>query len=386
MTLELIKALESGQTPELLKSQLGIEYYCHSTLPLIGFKYHQLNSPKTHPIVREARGVVLEQGTWRLVAKGFNRFFNYGENQDEFASFDWSNFNALMKHDGSLFLLYYYDGWRVNTSGSFGEGKIHKTSLIWKDLFWSLAKSIKVNLLDKNCTYVFELCTLTNKVVKAYPEPTLYLLSVFENNFDSSQEFSEEATDEVARLHDLQRPDRFAFTSEKQAKDLVVAYNSGDTVIEGLVIRDRKNLRYKWKTDRYVALHNLLSNGALYFPDRLVNIARSGESSEVTTYFPEIIEPLEKVSLFLNKEFEKLYQLWLKYSHLSVKKDFALSIKDADCPTKGLLFNLWTARETDSSVDLKLNLKEFWNQIEAKKMVSLYPELVNLVDSLSESW
>ena len=68
-----------------LQDELKINVFRHPTLPLVGFKYNQLESPRTHPIVRECRGVVLEDKTWKLVAKPFNRFFNVGEVQDEFA-------------------------------------------------------------------------------------------------------------------------------------------------------------------------------------------------------------------------------------------------------------------------------------------------------------
>ena len=65
---------------EKIGEELGISAYEHPTLPLVGFKYSQIDSPKTHPVVRASRGTVLEKGTWKLVAHPFTRFFNYGEN------------------------------------------------------------------------------------------------------------------------------------------------------------------------------------------------------------------------------------------------------------------------------------------------------------------
>jgi hypothetical protein len=70
LMLNLQKYLRAGKTPEDLKEELGIKFYEHPSLPLVGFKYHQIDSPKTNEIVRECRGIVLEKNTWNLVAKG----------------------------------------------------------------------------------------------------------------------------------------------------------------------------------------------------------------------------------------------------------------------------------------------------------------------------
>jgi len=93
--LELQKFLREGNSPEDLNDKLGIRIYQHPTKPLIGFKYCQLNSPKLDPIVRECRGVVLEDKTWNLVAKPFGRFYNVGEVEEEYKKFDWSDYIAM---------------------------------------------------------------------------------------------------------------------------------------------------------------------------------------------------------------------------------------------------------------------------------------------------
>src|SRR5581483_8555835 len=96
--------------PEDLKTTRGINFYEHPTLPLIGFKYDQIDSPKTDPIVKEARGIVLGKCTWNVIAKPFNRFFNLGEDQENFKDFDWNDFTCYTKEDGSLMIVYFYDG------------------------------------------------------------------------------------------------------------------------------------------------------------------------------------------------------------------------------------------------------------------------------------
>ena len=207
--LALQEYLMAGNTPESLAAR-GIYCYRHPSLPLVGFKYDQIESKKSDPIVQECRGVVLEDGTWKVVAKAFDRFFNLGEFPEELEKFDWSNFTCTSKEDGSLILLYYYDGqWRVNTSGSFGIGQVNRTDKTWASLFWETAKSNGLNTLKLNhhFTYVFELCTGYNKIVRRYPSASIFLLSVFDPR-DNCYEMTEVESDSWADIIGVRRPPR----------------------------------------------------------------------------------------------------------------------------------------------------------------------------------
>ncbi len=107
--LNVQKYLKYGKTIEDLAAELGIKSQKHDTLPLVILNYDQIESPKTHPIVRECRGLILNSDTYDLVAKSFNRFFNWGEVADELKLFDFSDFYTSTKEDGSLVTLFYFD-------------------------------------------------------------------------------------------------------------------------------------------------------------------------------------------------------------------------------------------------------------------------------------
>jgi len=63
-----------------LTAEFGIKITKHPFgLPLVILNYSQFDSPKDHPLVRECRGLVLEVGSWKIVARSFYRFFNFGE-------------------------------------------------------------------------------------------------------------------------------------------------------------------------------------------------------------------------------------------------------------------------------------------------------------------
>ena len=103
--LEIQKYLRGGNTIDQLGMTLGIHAKKHEELPLYILDYDMIEAPRHHPIVNECRGLILEENTWDVVCKPFNRFFNLGENPSNDKSFNWEHSTALDKEDGSLMNL-----------------------------------------------------------------------------------------------------------------------------------------------------------------------------------------------------------------------------------------------------------------------------------------
>ena len=126
--------LRKGSTLQDLKNDLGIKYVENDDGRVI-LNYCQIKSPKTHPIIIECRGLTLDSNNnWNVVGRAFDRFFNYGEHTDLTLLFDWSNFECSVKEDGSLITLYYINGWKINTRGSFANSKCNFSNNSWRDL------------------------------------------------------------------------------------------------------------------------------------------------------------------------------------------------------------------------------------------------------------
>lgn len=322
MELAVQKYLRGGRWPNDLTDELGIKIYEHPVLPLIGLKYDQIKSPKTNPIVRDCRGIVLEKYSWNVVAKPFRRFFNYGEDINN-CKFDWSDFTTTTKEDGSLIILYSYSGrWHVNTSGSFGLGECNFSGKSWTELFWETS-SIDRRHLDPSLTYIFEMWTPYNKVLRMYPKGFTTLLSAF--YMPTLCELSVESIDGLAKHLGVPRPDAHHFTSSDDIVSFLQTNAVGDPLFEGVVVRDRNDERLKIKSDTYLANHRLFDGGNILNPKRMVTFVLSGTKPMDGDLgdFPEIEKLYDKVKTQLDEEFALLVDLWEKCAKIESKKEFA---------------------------------------------------------------
>jgi hypothetical protein len=334
--LRVQQYLGDGNPLDGLTAELGVGVYRHPHLPLIGLKY-QAHSPKAHPIVRECRGLVLEDGSWDVVAKPFDRFFNAAEDPDALAAFRWSRCWCQSKEDGALAIAYAYRGaWHVNTSGSFGLAKVGFSGRTWTQLLRE-ASGVEPARLDPARTYVFELCSPYTKVVRAYPRPVAYLLAMFDPA--TCRELPVEAADDEASRLGLRRPEQYRLSSMSEVAEFLAGKERDDPTFEGVILRDDAGLRLKVKTRTYLAAHHAEGPGNLFHPRRLAPLILSGEIDEVAAYHPEIREAAEAVRSRLEAAWETLRAVWERARHVEDQKEFARAVVGAT-PFSGLLFTL----------------------------------------------
>lgn len=351
--LEVQKYLKSGKTLDDLKNELGINSTVHKELPLVILNYDQIESPKTHPIVRETRALTLDLN-WDLVSRSFNRFFNWGEVADELKLFNFSKSWASDKEDGSLVKLYNFKGkWQANTRGSFGLDTINGTPYTWQELF---LKGLKVNSLDElkldpNLTYVTEFVSPYNKVVRKYSEPMFYLLTTFYGEM----EMPVEVTDANVK-HGMLRPKRYNFNDVDAVVHHINKVAEYDSTYEGIVLCDDEFRRWKVKSPKYLALHAMWGNGNLFLPQYLLPFILNGEADELLTYYPEVKDVLYRYKEQVDKAWDNLLEVWSKYYQIENQKEFALAIV-GKTPFTGLLFNLRKKYGKDQTL---AHLKEAW--------------------------
>lgn len=338
--LQIQQYLNSGKTLEDLNAELGIKSTHHPELPLVILNYDQIESkPKTHPIVRECRGLVLDSNEWNLVAKSMNRFFNWGEVQDEMGLFDFSNFIAHSKEDGSLVLIYHFNGkWHANTRGSFGLDLMQHQQFSWRE---GICNALGINSLDDidpkldpNICYVCEFVSPWNKIVRRYSSPQLFLLTAF----NGKDELHHNDVDHMT--HGLfERPVKYQFNGIDEIQEFLKQQASDDPTFEGVVIHDHNGHRFKIKSPTYLGLHRMRGEGDnIFHPKNLLPFVLTGEDDELLTYFSEVADSYYELKRKVDSYYENTLSLWEKHKDIDSQKDFALAVKDD--PFSSVLFQV----------------------------------------------
>jgi len=295
--LELQIYLRSGKTPADLELELGIKNRQHGKYPeLYQFKYNQIDSPTSHPIVQESRGIVLDSSSnWEIVAFPFKRFANYGEGWA--APINWNKAKILAKVDGSLVILYNFKGeWLVATSGSpDASGPVGSTGITFSDLIWD---TFKINMglnnptevkealksYNKDHTFMFELCTPLNEVVVKHTKPVLVFLGG-RNNITHNEYAAFDAFPGILPVQ------QFHIPTDMESIQKFLETQDGSKM-EGFVVVDENFNRVKVKHPLYVTLHHLLDRNS---PKSLLEIVRLGETSEYMAYFPDMSREFQQI-------------------------------------------------------------------------------------------
>ena len=335
--LEVQKWLrEQNGNLELLEKQLGISNVLHDDGRVI-LNYSQIDSPKTNKIVRECRGLILDRfNNWNLVARSFPRFFNWGENLEDQRNFEWDRCRAEEKVDGSLIVCHHFNGeWHINTRGSFGQGLVNDF-VSWRQLFELAIPPNFFSALNPEYTYIFELCSLYNKIVRSYEKPTLFLLTVF----CAESEIDLKSVEDQSNFIGVQRPDVLFFSDIYDLTLYIENKSNNDPTFEGMVLVDQNNLRIKVKSPKYLVLHKLHNNGHISI-DSLVNIVMYKEDDEFLVYFKELKPQFDLIKNEIAKARKEIDNLWFCYHDEPSRKKFALSV----VPSKWSSF-LFKAKDT----------------------------------------
>lgn len=281
MTLKIVDFIKTHSNWEKLLTSSPYNLTIKRDGKLILFKYNQINSDFNEEICCEARGLILEEGTWKVVRMAFKKFFNLGESFA--AKIDWDSAVASEKLDGSLISFYWYNGeWRVATNGCIDaeDAPCDGAFKTYKDLINRALEDnpINFNSLNKNITYTFELCTPHNQQVIEYKDFKLYFLLARNNRT------LEECIDfKVAWLNGFEMPKQYPIKGNMEDFKKFVETLGEDK--EGIVVKDSGFNRVKIKTETYFQLHHWLNNGNVG-RKRIFELLETGEDSEFLAYFP----------------------------------------------------------------------------------------------------
>lgn len=227
---------------------------------LILFDYSQeLSSKFDWDIISlNARGIVFNKVTGELVARPFSKFFNYEELRGEagerlpelFRPNTSGAFRALEKADGSMGIVYFYDGkWNVNTRGSF-----ESEQAVWATKW--LNKNLKTENMDSNLTYLFEIIYPENRIVVDYgKKEALVLIGVIDKktgtelDYNAMQNVAEAIECEIAKMYEFEK-----FEDIFTAREMLTANE------EVWVVTFDNGYKCKIKGEEYLKVHRILSS------------------------------------------------------------------------------------------------------------------------------
>jgi hypothetical protein len=295
---------------------------------LVQFKYDQIESDLSSLLVRQCRGLILdEKDNWEIVARPFDKFFNYGES--EAATIDWKTARVLEKLDGTCCFLYYYQGWHVATLGSCdASGPVGGYNMTFADLFWEAffeKKYVVPETIWSGVTFIFELMTPYNRVVVPHKENNLILLGA------RVAEGSESSVVGTQGAHGYDTVQEFVLNSIDAIAETFVTMEP--TAQEGYVVVDGKYNRIKVKHPGYVRIHQMKDSFTI---KNIVDCVRNGEDIEFLNYFPEHKDVVNMVKESFMRLIDNCLDWWALTEHITNQKAFAEQVKDL--PISGILF------------------------------------------------
>lgn len=236
--------------------------------PYVMFKYNQLSSDFSNPIVREARGIIFREDNWKCVRRAFNKFFNYGE--PNAAEVDWNTAKAQTKIDGSLISAWFDDKkWHYSTNGTIdaykaptGDIKLPTFGDVLEEAFHNngISKEKFEQSVSGLVCYTFELVSPQTRVVIPYEKPDLYFIGHRVMPTEREMSPKESIVSEFFKT-----PKEYDFHS---AQDVIDAAKELPWDEEGYVVVDGNFNRVKikspaWLVAHYARLNNSISKESL---------------------------------------------------------------------------------------------------------------------------
>ena len=260
---------------------------------------------KWNKYTRVCRGTVYEVETGEVVAKAFDKFFNFGELSASKGRniLKQENYVVSKKIDGSLGILYYYGGkWRMNTRGSFESDQAIEGLKILYDKY-------DTKCLNKLVTYLVEIIYPDNRIVVDYGDKRGLILLAAYNTF-----YSRELTgDSLYWSH----KDSFMPVAEQYEyvfDDLFKLQKTLPSDNEGFVVRLISGERVKFKCEEYMKIARIISHATpLEFWKKMENgiVNRDGLEllpEEFEKDIREIVKTLEHNYLATYGEIAQNYQ------------------------------------------------------------------------------
>jgi len=246
------------------------------------------------PLERISRGLILELGSGRIVARPWPKFFNWGElDPEEQARLARLTAGTLPgngiecvaeKLDGSLIIAYWWQGrWWAATRGSFTSPQAKAAQPLLDDL-----AAQHPGFFVRGWTYLFELLHPRNRIVLNYGQRHELVVLGGVCNEDGTP-LVLDTLYRTASREGMPGPEHASGPAYgRSLDDLFANARAHAGGIEGWVVTWTDGTMVKVKTDWYLALHRTLSG---FTPERVREALLAGTTVVYRERLPEEFRP-----------------------------------------------------------------------------------------------
>ena len=268
-------------------------------------------------IERVSRGLILNWRTGEIIARGFDKFHNYGM-RGHYPDRDAYIVHILEKLDGSLGLLYRDNTcYKIATRGSLESEQAVRATKYLNDNYY-------LDDLPDEWTLLFEIIYPENRIVVDYDGFEGIVLLAIRNRFTGDYVLWHQVQD-IALDYGFELPKVYNFNNVTEILENL-DYLDGNK--EGYVVEYSDGSRFKFKGDRYLELHRIVTNSTFKrvlesvqcggYDDMIANVPNEflqdiktwkqkiDDTVSVTTYAIEIA--------YMNapKDDRKMFALWVQ--------------------------------------------------------------------------
>lgn len=309
------------------------------------FKYNQLESDMSNPLVQTCRGIIIDLEELRVVCYPFLKFFNV---QEPNAAKLEGEIKAEEKVDGNLVKIWQHNGnINVSTNGMIDARDAEILMPIdnvrtYRDVFDIALENAGVELEDfkqwGDYTLLFELVSPMTRIVVPYANTELYFLGM--RNNETGIEVGPYDIEESILTRNFKRPELYDIKTPEQAIEIAKTLGANR---EGFVLIDDRFNRVKVKGTEYLAKH-LLRNNTLS-TKRFVEIILKNEQDDLIAFFPEYKNIIKNLEDKINAYISSVEKAIAETDFNQDRKSFALEVKNNE--HAAILFKLYGDREYD---------------------------------------
>lgn len=247
--------------------------------------HYNINANFKDPVIREARGIIINTETCEVVCWPFTKFSEYEKTYAD--EIDWGSARVEEKLDGSLIKMWWDEGgkrWRFATKMCIvaSDAPLRyptETMKTFQDVIESTPEYSKLKRmeprLDKKKTYLFELTGPYNKVVLIYNESHLTHIGTRDNILGKEYDPHAEGYIGIPTAHTRIPKKKEIFGLGALIQDLESNPVRGTIIenvllseedfnavtLEGFVVVDKYFRRIKVKNPMYLAMHDIAGLG-----------------------------------------------------------------------------------------------------------------------------